>query len=258
MKKLFKLITVSLLTLTLAISVAGCDIFSKGISRKDAATIYKDAANAVWSLIGKENPTKPKILPSGLTIADRTSEVTGEGQKQGFIHNLNVLTLYVNFIGELLENENFVYTNKVVTFTANATINGVTSTHVLSIYNEIDKSKNKIYSEFQLLDSVNPGAIYMLMDIGYDFDKKVANSFRLIYYNLNVYGNTTQRFLNDQIYTSNGKCFINTEFSNYETELLAFEEDFSQRKSNGVKLESKFDNEYQRLNDFAAVLSSQN
>jgi hypothetical protein len=225
------------------------------LTRAEVSAIYKQAANSIWEMLGKENPTNA-VQSYKITIPEHTEEQEGEGSKQSFIHNLSVMTLYVNFIGDLYANENFVYTDKVVSFTATANIWGETQTHSLSITAEIDKENNMIYSEFVLGDD-SMGYLYMLMDIGYDFATSTATSFRMIYYNVYPQGDEMVRFLNDQKYTADGKCYLCSELTeDYAPILLQFEQDFATRKANGVTLTANFDAEYQTMNDLAALLTS--
>ncbi len=256
MKKIVKILIVSVLTLTLLVGFTGCK--GNGISdeQAEASAIYKDTADAVWKLLGKDNPTKARTVLTGLTIPNRTHEESGESIKQSYVHNLSVMTLYVNFLGDLLANEEFVYTDKVVEFSVSASAMGESISYDIALSHRIDKENGNVYSEFVLTaPNVQGGVLYMLMDIGYDFENKIADRFRLIYYNEYSQNNETVKFLNDQIYTSEGKCFINTNYEDYELEMQAFVADFAQRKANGIKLDANFNEEYQTMMDLSASLA---
>ena len=225
------------------------------LTQEQASLIYKNAAKAIWQMLGKEDPTEQQSGPAlmSIRIPDRTQKEESESTKEGFINNLNVMTLYVNFIGDLYANPNFVYTDKLVTFVANANMYGEYVTHTMSVYTQVDRANQKIYAEYYLTDP-SMGELYMLMDIGYDFDNNVATSFRLIYYSVYGMGGETYRMLNDQIYTAEGDCYLNANYEDYATEMQEFELDFANRKENGVILSTTFDLEYQTLIDLSEQL----
>ena len=256
MKKFFVVLLSIITLLTCFVFSTGCknENDDGALSRAEVSAIYKKAAEGIWEMLGKENPTNT-VQSFRITIPDHTEEQTGESSKQGFIHNLSIMTLYVNFIGDLYANENFVYTDKVVSFTASVNMGGNLQTHQMSLTAEIDKENNMIYSEFVLGDD-SMGYLYLLMDIGYDFANSTATSFRMIYYNVYPQGTGTERFLNDQKYTADGKCYLCSELTeDYAPILLQFEQDFKTRKENGLTLDATFDTEYQTLHELSAKLS---
>ena len=254
MKKLIFFVLSIVTLLTCSLGLVGCKD-STPLTQSEVATIYKDAAKSIWQMLGKDVP--PTLTASGysLVIPDQMQEETSESYKQGYIHNLSVMTLYVNFIGDLYANENFILTDKVVTFSATATLYGQTKTHTMSMASNIDKQNGKIFSEYVLTDET--GSLYMILDIGYDFDQKIATSFRMVYYNVYTQGPDVVRFMNDQKYTADGRCYICTELTEeYSTFLTQYESDFEQRKQNGEFLSHLFSTEYQTLWDLSNELSN--
>ena len=254
MKKLLILLLALVTALSCSVGLVGCKEESGDLTQAEVSAIYKQAAKSVWAMLGKEDPTA-SVSSLSVEIPDYTEEETSESMKEGHKYNLNVMTLYVNFIGDLYANKDFVYTDKVVTFTATATSYGQEQTLTMSVTADIDKENDKIYSEYVLGDDTM-GYLYMLMDIGYDFEQKVATSFRLVYYNVYDQDGETVRFLNDQKYTADGRCYIGYLTDDYQTALTAFEADFAQRKANGVVLTATFDEEFQTLQDLSASLMS--
>jgi hypothetical protein len=116
----------------------------------------------------------------------------------------------------------------------------------MSITADIDKENNKIFSEILVEEEGKPNKLYLIMDIGYNFEEKKATMFRMVYYD---------GFLNDLIYTEEGKCYIGYLNDEYQTALDAFEIDFLGRKEQGITLTHRFDQEYQAIWDLTSSLS---
>lgn len=252
MKKFISLATVFLLSICCIFSI-GCNNDDK--TQEQVSTIYKEAAQAVWQLLDQ---TPPQVSASTMSIKipDNATETdNGASSVTSFKHNLSVMTCYVNFIGDLYANDNFVYSDKVVTFTVDDNSSGTTITYQMSLTAEIDEENGMIYSEL-CMSHESQGKLYMLMDIGYNFEQKTATSFRMIYYNVYQNGTETVKFLNDQKYTKEGKCYIGyIEDEGYAEALDAFEQDFATRKANGITLNHSFNEEYSTMIDLTNSLS---
>ncbi len=256
MKRFLILLTALTLILTCTFGLIGCNeelpTGDGGLTQAEASSIYKSAAKSLWTMLGVDDPTveTAETMLMSVDVPNFTEEMDSDSMIDGYKHNLATMALYVNFIGDLYANENFVLTDKIVTFCGAATMGDMSYDSVLSMYSVIDKENDKIYFELGVGDPGLYNYTYFIYDIGYDFDATVATSYRMIYYEPGY-------VFNDQIFTADEKCYLadSGELELYQESLDAYVADFNQRKADGVFLTERFDTEFQRITDLAAKLN---
>ncbi len=263
MKKVLSLFLTILLAVCFSLGLVGCKEKPKtGMTMQEASAIYKQAAKSGWEMLGYNDPTEVSTAEaSGTTtmsarnintlFPDFTLEDFEEGNRT-ILGNLARTNLYVNLLGDLYANENFVLTDKIVTFNVSSTFGGPTALEVeVSIYAKIDKANDTIYVEAAYLPAATGSYNFFIINMGYDFDAKQTTDFRSIYYEPGY-------IFNDQKYTAEGKCYIaaSSELPQYQESLDNYVNDFVSRKESGVFLTANFDEEFQRVSDLAAKLDA--
>ncbi len=250
-----------ILTLLLAVSLGltGC-IKTSNITMQEASAIYKQAAKSGWELLGYNDPTEiteaqiaNATTMSAKNINEQFPDFTDEiDDKSTILGNLARTNLYVNLIGDLYANENFVLSNKIVTFSVNATFGSDSVLEIeISMCAKIDKPNDTIYIEIAYLPVGSDRYNFFIINMGYDFDKQLSTDFRAIYYEPGY-------VFNDQKYTADGKCYISMSdsLSSYQESLDNYVNDFIARKESGIFLTAKFNEEFQKVSDLATKLNT--
>ncbi len=257
MKKFLTLFMVLTLAFSFSLGLVGCKEKQPtgGMSKQEVAQTYKQVAKGVWTLLGVSDPTQSSTGAvtgaslMSIEIPDLTTETTGESSFELAKYNLAGTNLYINFIGDLYSNENFVLTDKLVTFNAGGDMDGFNYNSTFTMYNKIDMANNNIYVELGISDPQVNNYTYLIFDIGYDFTQKIATSYRMIYYEPGY-------IFNDQIYTAEGKFYISdsNELPLYQESLDAYVSKFETKKQEAVVLTARFDEEFQRMSDLASKI----
>ncbi len=257
MKRFLILLTALTLILTCTFGLIGCNKEPPtgdgggGITQAEASSIYKNAAKSAWAMLGTDDPTieETGAILMSVEIPDFMPESNSDDTKEVLKYNLARMSVNVNFIGDLYANENFVLTDKVVTFSAGATMGDMFFEGEFSMCSLIDKENNKIYCEIGVGGSMVNEYNYHVLELDYNFDERVVTAFRCMMYEPGY-------VFNDQRYTADEKCYIaaSSELELYQESLDAYVADFNQRKADGVFLTERFDAEYQRMANLAAKL----
>ncbi len=257
MKRFLVLLTALMLILTCAFGLIGCNEEpptgngGDGLTQAEASSIYKNAAKSAWTMLGVDDPTVEETgaMLMSVEIPDFMPESDSDDTKEVLKYNLVRMGVNVNFIGDLYANENFVLTDKVVTFNAGATMGGMFFEGEFSMCSSIDKENNKIYCEIGVGGPMVNAYNYYVLDLDYNFDEMEVTAFRCVFYEPGY-------VFNDQRYTAEGKCYIaaSSELELYQESLDAYVADFNQRRVDGVFLTERFDAEYQRMANLAEKL----
>lgn len=244
------------------------------MSKEELATTFKSVALNSWQQLGAGDPTVDEttsatalsiINISTMSVSANTlpNEMTEQNDDNTFYIKQSGATMmaYVYMLGEYYENEDFVVSDKVVSFNVTTLDPNSNETYscVLSLLPKIYKEENRVTvemflhsTEMQTLTFKNVNSYYYF-DIGFDFNDMKYLSF----YFLNIQNNIKS---NDETYEEftemcediNGKCFGNVTVSdNFQNACREVFNNFVRQKEQGLTLTGNFDDEFNRYADRA-------
>ena len=277
-KKILSFIMVICLIIPCALILSACGgNTSSGnissMSKEELATTFKSMALNSWQQLGAGDPTVQATSTRTLSANEvslmsiNKSSLPSEMEEQTgdtvlYIKETGATMMaYVYMLGEYYENENFVVSDKVITFNVNVVDPNSKEiyTSVLSFLPKIYKDDNRVSvemflssNEMQSLGYSNTNSYY-IFDIGFDFN----NNKLLSYYFLNIQKNIRNNGEDYEEFTEmsedkNGKCFGNVKVSDdFKNACREIFNDFNSRKEQGLTLTGNFDEEFNRYGDRA-------
>lgn len=277
-KKILSFIMVICLIIPCALILSACGgNTSSGnissMSKEELATTFKSLALDSWQQLGAGDPTVQATATRTLSANEvslmsiNKSSLPSEMEEQTgdtvlYIKETGATMMaYVYMLGEYYENENFVVSDKVVTFNVNVVDPNSKEiyTSVLSFLPKIYKDDNRVSVEMFLSSNemqslgYSKAKAYYLFDIGFDFN----NNKLLSYYFLNIQKNIKNNGEDYEEFTEmgedkNGKCFGNVKVSDdFKNACRDIFNDFNSRKEQGLTLSGNFDEEFNRYGDRA-------
>ena len=273
-KKIFGFILAICLMIPSILALTACTrSSSSSISKAELATTYKSVAKQSWEQLGAGDPTteassqsltskkislmsiNKKNFPNEMTVQTGENAVGVKGVAA-------TMMAYIYMIGEYYENENFVVSDKVVSFNMDGLIlpnEQTTYSACLSLLPKVDKSKNKVTVEMFLSSNTmynnlyNQVKGYYYFDIDYNFktNQMIAFYSLCVQNNITVQNNDYEEYIEMSL-DKDGKCWGNVKMSNdfknaCNQSLTNFESEISQ----GETLTGNFSAEFNRYGDRA-------
>jgi len=243
------------------------------LTKPQLAETFKSVAKQSWQQIGAGDPTietssqsltsKNKVLMSfnKNNIPKEMTEQTGANAKE--VKGVAATMLaYIYMIGEYYENENFVVSDKVVSFDMDNLIlpnEKTTYSARLSLLPKINKNKNKVTVEMFLTSNTMYTNLYKQVKAYYyfDIDYNFQTNKLLGFYSLCVQNNITAKDEDYEDYIEmsldkDGKCWGNVKVSDeFKTACNQTLSNFETEISQGVTLTGQFCDEFNRYGDRA-------
>ena len=243
------------------------------MSKSELATTFKSVAKQSWEKLGAGDPLLATTSQSLLTkftsinslnrkdIPNEMTEQTGD-EAIGVKAMSATMMAYVYMIGEYYENDNFVVSDKVVTFNLDNIILPNEKTQAsacLSLLPKVDKNNNKVIVEMFLTTDTMYTHIYSLVKSYYyfDIDYNFQTNQTMGCYFLNVQNNKTVKNTDYEEFTEmsidkNGKCLGNVLISNnFKTVCNQTLKNFESEIAQGEFLTGNFCDEFNRYGDRA-------
>lgn len=251
----------------------GSTIDDGSMSKSELATTFKSVAKQSWEKLGAGDPLVEATSQSLLTkftsinslnrndIPNEMTEQTGDGAI-GVKAMSATMIAYVYMIGEYYENDNFVVSDKVVTFDLDNVILPNEKTQFsarLSLLPRVDKNNNKVIVEMFLTTDSMYTQIYSLVKSYYyfDIDYNFQTNQTMGCYCLNVQNNKTAKNTDYEEFTEmsideDGKCLGNVLTSdNFKAVCNQTLKDFESEIAQGEFLTGNFCDEFNRYGDRA-------
>ncbi len=186
------------------------------LTKSELATIYKEIAQSAWATLGYTDPTQSTPTPTSLSFVTDTPETNDPTTIKQLKSVLAGSAAVVNMIGEYFNNDNFVISDKPVSFAINEiTVPGVPYTDVkISMKTKIDKDADMLYVEFYMTGKIGTEDYieYDYSEIGYDFDgEDGVKSFQLI--TRRKMPGMANLMYGEERLQEDGKCFMTDEAS---------------------------------------------
>lgn len=281
-RKVLSLVTAFCLIIACAFSMTACGSSTEQdepMTKAELASTIKTVAKKAWEALGAGDPTveNPEtqitaIRLANATLPDEIKEVTGNDATEIKAVAAGNIAI-VNMIGDYYENENFVVSDKTVSFVVNMldpNSGEVYASSTLGILPKVDKKNGRVVIEMSIeSDSmqalgVKEAKAYYIFDIGFDFENAKTTDCYILNVQDNVSNNDSEYFeANEMKITSDGK-YYSLHASNasqdgtlegcteeYKTAALAKLADYFERKKDGSVLTGDFDEEFNKYSDNA-------
>jgi hypothetical protein len=156
--------------------------------KKEYASLFHDISTDLWRMTGH---VKPEIAPfSSFALKNKietdSQEVTDPETIIAIKSQINNMNAIVELIANLYGNDNFIVSDKPLTFTGDVTLLGMTNTYTMTLLPLLDKENDIIYldwySECPMIGLDNNPIMkeYDYVEIEYDFDNRNVLSFRFL------------------------------------------------------------------------------
>lgn len=261
MKKKFLNIILALLVIVpcfFAITACG-----ETLGKADLAAEYKTVAKTSWQQLGAGDPTV--VETSGMSISKALpNEMKEQTEKNSILYIKSggaTMAALVNMIGEYYENEDFIVTDKILSFDANMLDPNSLETYkcVLSLRPSLNKRAGKVTLEMNLVSDGMQSLGYSHVESYYNFeiDFDFKNGKMVAFYMLNVQTNVKNNGedyleINEMQMTKDGKYFGNEDPSDeFKAAVKQLIQDFNSEIQNGITITGNFDEEFNRYSDNA-------
>lgn len=240
------------------------------MSKSELASTYKTIAKTSWEQLGAGDPTitetetqsinRKKVMKANNNLPNEMTEQTNQDAILNIKAGGATMASLINMIGEYYENENFIISNKVLSFDIDIIDPNTNDIYqsTLSVLPNLDKANNKVSLEMLLLSDSTLYQFkhvesYYNFEIIFDF----SNNKMISYYLLNVQSNITKE---DNEYeeiteiemTKDEKYFGNENPSNeFKTKVREIVSNFKTSITNGITLTGNFSDEFNRYGENA-------
>ena len=269
MKKLWTILILCLVCVLCAVGFAACDDKTDSanqnteqgqteqgdaITKAQLSASYKLVAKTAWAKLGFENVLEEKTATTFSTYSVSLPE-TGVKLTEGTFNwaalrgNAGASVALINLIGDYYKNENFVITDKVVSFEIEDVHYSPSGEQVripstLSMRPKIDAENKKVEVELRMKNEQYDN--YYYFDLGFDFETKTLNYF---VFGLHVMGTYSMQKMDTDgdFYFANDGGADGAEMlpsAEFKAEVDKLEADFKTAIADGLTLTGNFQSEY--------------